>query len=61
MSDFIEAFRAAMSECGLIYSGPINADKRLHRFSVDGENGGECWYKLHPDNLPSGAFGCWKR
>jgi len=48
---------------GVIYNGEIIADGKLHRFNINGDtksskNG---WYVLYADNVPSGAYGCWKR
>ena len=59
-SNYIEEFRSAMNRVGLVYSGAIIADKKLHRFSVDGESGNDSWYILHPDGIPAGSFGCHK-
>ena len=52
-----------MSNAGIEPPVEIIADSALHRFTVSGdkarsENG---WYVFHDDDLPAGAFGCWKR
>lgn len=56
-SIFLDAMRAA----GIEYSGPIIADKKLHRIKVNGDRNQNSWYVLHGDGLPAGSFGCWKR
>lgn len=58
----IEQFRDAMAAAGLACKDPINADGKLHRFTVEGDkprsqNG---WYVFHDDGVPAGAFGSWK-
>lgn len=59
--DFINQFKLALLEFGLTAPHEIIADGKRHRFSSDGsakdKNG---WYILYSDNLPAGAFGCWK-
>lgn len=61
MSDFISEFRSAMLGAGLDFSGEIVADKRIHRFQPANAKDECCWYKLHPDGLPAGVFGDWRR
>lgn len=61
--EIVDQFRAAMEAAGLATDATIEADGKLHRFRVQGDrrdqrNG---WYVLHPDGLPAGEFGCWKR
>jgi putative DNA primase/helicase len=55
------AFLDAMRAAGIEYSGPIIADKKLHRIKVNGDRNQNSWYVLHGDGLPAGSFGCWKR
>ena len=61
--DFIENFRAKMATDSIIYNGIILADSELHRFNVEGDSKDSIngWYVIYPDNIPSGAYGCWKR
>lgn len=61
MTDYISEFRSAMAEAGLVYAGEIIADKRIHRFTPEGGKDDPCWYQLHPDGLPAGVFGDWRR
>jgi phage/plasmid primase-like uncharacterized protein len=61
MTDIISSFRQALHASGLEYDGPIHADGTIHRFSNNGDEERNSWYLLHPDGIPSGAFGCWKR
>lgn len=63
MSAPVDLFRQAMASSGLMYSGLLIPDGALHRFAVDGGNPRKknCWYILHDDDLPAGAFGCWQR
>lgn len=58
-----EAFRTAMQSAGIPYSGVIEPDGRLHRFTVDGDRArsNTGFYILFFDHLPAGEFGCWKR
>ena len=50
-------FQAAMVGAGLVPPETINADGHLHRFGVGGKS---CWYVLHDDGIPSGAYGDWR-
>ena len=54
-------FRAAMQAAGLDYPGDIIPDGRLQRFKVNGDRTPDGWYVFHPDGVPAGAFGYWKR
>ena len=54
-------FRDALSNAGIPYANEIIADGKLHRYKTDGDHAENCWYVLHDDSLPAGAFGCWKR
>jgi putative DNA primase/helicase len=59
----MEAFKQAMQTAGIEPPAEILADGTLHRFTVPGDkarsdNG---FYTLHPDGIPAGQFGCWKR
>lgn len=63
-ADIIDAFRRAMRDAGIEYSGPIEADNdKIIRFTVDGDRRQALtgWYVLHTDGVPAGEFGCWKR
>lgn len=62
IADIHEQFREAMADAGLVYSGPIRADGRLHRVHVEGDSRGtrNGWFVLHGDGIPAGAFGSWK-
>lgn len=56
-------FKSSMSAAGLPTKDPITSDGKLHRFHVEGDKAGSenGWYVFYGDNLPAGAFGCWKR
>lgn len=56
-------FINSMNRAGLYTRDPILGDGRLHRFRVEGDKTGSKngWYVLYGDELPAGAFGCWKR
>ena len=62
LTEFDEAFRAAMAAAGVPYSGLIRADGRLHRIHIEGDSPGtrNGWFVLHGDSIPAGAFGSWK-
>ena len=64
MTDFIESFRAALADAGVILhpSASIRADGGLHRArSADDKPGRvSCWYRLHLDSPVAGAGGSWK-
>lgn len=51
-----------MASHGLSGAADIDADGKLHRFTVDGDKRGSDagWYILHLDGIPAGAFGSWK-
>lgn len=57
----IDAFRDAIAAAGLVPPHDIIDDGKTHRFASEGiqskKNG---WYRLHGDDRPAGAFGCWK-
>lgn len=58
ISSLTQQFRQAMQEAGIVYSGEIIADGKLHRFHIEGQrqsslNGA---YTLHLDNHPAGWF-----
>lgn len=61
--DILMRFRTAMVKAGLFMKAPIITDGRLHRFHVEGDKRGSenGWYALYCDDLPAGAYGCWKR
>lgn len=59
--DFINEFKLALMEFGLVPPDNIVADGKRHRFSSTGAKGDQNgWYVLYGDNMPAGAFGCWK-
>jgi hypothetical protein len=61
-ADIIEQFRRAMQAAGISPPGEIIADGRLHQFPTTGKGGDDtCWYVLHSDGIPAGAFGDWRR
>jgi len=61
MSDPIQYFKAAIEASGLTPPEIIHADGKLHRFSSSGRRNDEAgWYVMHLDELPAGAFGCWR-
>lgn len=62
-AEIVEQFSGAMRAAGLESKATIKPDGELHRFKVEGDNGGSRngWYVLHLDGVPAGEFGCWKR
>ncbi|MCD9228944.1 VapE domain-containing protein [Ralstonia pseudosolanacearum] len=62
-ADVVGQFRDAMAEQGIVITGEIVADGRLHRYHVDGDKKGQrnAWAILHIDDKPAGAFGCNRR
>ncbi len=56
-------FKFAMAEMGLVAKDIIVPNGKLHRFHVEGDKAGSKngWYVFYGDDLPAGAFGCWKR
>jgi putative DNA primase/helicase len=61
LANAIEDFRRAMSDGGLMHTGEIYADGKLHRFKADGDHTRNSWYVVHAGPPAAGAFGCWKR
>ncbi len=61
MNSPTEDFRQAMLAAGLEPPDHIDADGELHRFGMNGDTDTPCWYLLHLDDNPAGAFGCHKR
>ena len=58
--DFVDAMRSH----GILLNEPLKADGKLHRFrcgSARKSDGRNCFYVLHTNGVPAGAFGCWKR
>jgi putative DNA primase/helicase len=56
-----EEFRAAMAAAGLTPPDEIVGDGQRHRFGTNGKRGDDSgWYRLHLDERPAGAFGCWR-
>ncbi len=62
-SEAENVLRQAMREAGIVTSYPIISDGQLHRFHIEGDKQGSenGWYVLFDDEVPAGAFGCWKR
>src|SRR5438046_2475170 len=61
MNDAIEQFRSAIRSAGLEPPETVEPDGQLHRFPTNGKRGDDSgWYVLYADNLPAGAFGCWR-
>jgi phage/plasmid primase-like uncharacterized protein len=56
-----EAFRDALRQSGIEYSGPICDDGKLHRIKAKGDHAKNSWYVLHSGSPVLGAYGCWKR
>lgn len=60
-SNAIEQFRDAIEAKGLTPPAAIVPDGTLHRFASNGTSGDDAgWYVLYGDNIPAGAFGCWR-
>lgn len=56
-----ERFRQAIKDAGLTPPATITADGKLHRFASNGTRGDDGgWYIFHPDEVPAGAYGCWR-
>ena len=54
-------FRDAIRATGIEPPDSIIPDGELHRFASSGKRGDEAgWYVLHLDDVPAGAFGCWR-
>ena len=61
MNGAIEAFREAIAAAGLTPPDTIHDDGLIHRFSTNGRRGDDSgWYVYHGDDIPAGAFGCWR-
>jgi putative DNA primase/helicase len=59
--DSTEQFRAAILSTGLAPPREILGDGKLHRFPTNGKSTDDSgWYALHLDDVPYGAFGCWR-
>ncbi|GAB4352065.1 MAG: DUF927 domain-containing protein [Methylohalobius crimeensis] len=59
--DAINQFREAILDAGFSPPEDIKPDGNLHRFSTNGKRkDASGWYVLHLDNVPAGAFGCWR-
>jgi putative DNA primase/helicase len=58
----IDQFRRAIESSGLDAPEHLVDDGAIHRFSSNGKRGDKsCWYLLHTDGVPAGAFGCWRQ
>jgi putative DNA primase/helicase len=62
LGEAMAQFRDAMRAAGIGGPEQITADGRLHRFRGDGDKSGckNCFYVLHADGHPAGAFGSWR-
>lgn len=61
-NEHFEKFRGDMQLHGLTYRDELIADGKIHRFGQpDDKSDKPCWYVLHIDNIPAGAYGCFKR
>lgn len=60
-SDTLESFRMELLGAGIPIHDPLIADGKLHRYKTGKDHQANCWYILHDDAHPAGAFGCWKR
>ena len=61
MNEVIDKFRRAMLDSKIIPPDIIIADGKRHRFNHNERKGKESgFYKLYPDGIPSGYFGCWR-
>jgi putative DNA primase/helicase len=57
----LDQFRGAMAAAGLTPPDDLHDDGQLHRFPTNGRRGDDSgWYVLHGDDIPAGAFGCWR-
>ena len=53
--------KTAIEKAGLKPPDIIELDGLLHRFDCDEKGGRTGWYVAHGDDIPGGAFGCWRR
>ena len=54
-------FTAEIVDAGITPPEEIIADGQLHRFPTNGCDSDDAgWYVLYGDDLPAGAFGCWR-
>ena len=61
MNEVIDKFRRAMLDSKIIPPDIIIADGKRHRFNHNERKGKESgFYKLYPDCITSGYFGCWR-
>jgi phage/plasmid primase-like uncharacterized protein len=61
MMSTADAFRQEIAQAGLTPPVPIIADGKLHRFASNGDRADDAgWYLYFPDEVPAGAFGCWR-
>ena len=57
-----EQFRTEILAAGLTAPEFILTDGKLHRFSTSGKPSDKSgWYVFHPDGVPAGEFGCWRK
>jgi phage/plasmid primase-like uncharacterized protein len=53
--------RDAIEKAGLCPPFEIVLDGLMHRFDSDEKGGKTGWYVAHGDDIPGGAFGCWRK
>ena len=57
----VHEFREAIVKAGVTPPDAIIADGQLHRFPSNGDRNDHAgWYTLFDDEVPAGAFGCWR-
>ena len=59
--EVVDRFKQAISDAGITPPDHIEPDGKIHRFSTN-EHAGDAagWYVLHLDQIPAGAFCCWR-
>ena len=56
-----QQLKQAIEKAGLKAPDVIVLDGTLYRFDADEKGGKTGWYIAHGDDIPGGAFGCWRR
>lgn len=56
-----QQLKIAIEKAGLKPPEAILMDGNLHRFDADEKGGKSGWYVAYGDDIPGGAFGCWRR
>ena len=54
-------FRQAIEKAGLKPPDEVLLDGEVHRFNSDDKGGKTGWYIGFGDDIPGGAFGCWRK